>query len=164
MSDIANPEPQWLQIARAGIGQKEIPGPRHNAWILRLWVAIKRRGIKDDDTAWCSPFVGAAFEACGIVSTRFESAKSWLDWGQKLAEPVLGCVVVFSRAGGGHVGFVVGQSAKGILVLGGNQDNEVSIAEFRRDRIVGYRWPKGVPVPDFQQLALGSASQTKSEA
>ena len=48
--------------------------------------------------------------------------QSYLSWGEKLDRPVLGCVVVFTRDGGGHVGFVVGKSTSGnLLVLGGNQ-------------------------------------------
>lgn len=33
------------------------------------------------------------------------------------------------------------------MVLGGNQGDVVSIKPFGRDRILGYRWPAGVPLP-----------------
>jgi uncharacterized protein (TIGR02594 family) len=140
----------WIAEARKHIGTREIPGARHEPKILQWWKAIKRGGIKSDETAWCAAFCGGCLEAAGIVSSRFESAKSYLDWGVPLASPVTGCVVVFSRDGGGHVGFVVGADANGrLMVLGGNQGNAVSIAPFDRARVAGYRWPKNVALPDW---------------
>ena len=56
-------------------------------------------------------------EAVGIISSRFESAKSYLEWGQSLKEPVVGCIVVIGRDGGGHVAFCVGQDSWGNLLL-----------------------------------------------
>lgn len=75
------------------------------------------------------------WERSGIQSTRFESAKSYLSWGEQLDRPVYGCVVVFSRDGGGHVGFVVGKDKAGnLLVLGGNQDDAVNVKSFPLSR------------------------------
>lgn len=154
----------WLVEARRFIGEREIKGPQHNAKILQFWKAIRRGGIKDDETPWCAAFVGAMLEHVGIQSTRFESAKSYLDWGVKLSTPTVGCVVVFTRAGGGHVGFVVGQDAKGnLLVLGGNQGDEVNVRSFGRDRVAGYRWPASLPVVAVA-LPLGGAAISTSEA
>jgi uncharacterized protein (TIGR02594 family) len=156
----------WLHAAWSLFGEREIPGKRHNAFILAMWRAIRRGGIKDDETAWCSALVGWAFEINGVPSSRFESARSWLDWGQRLNEPLPGCVVVLSRVdGGGHVGFVVGRTANGgLVVLSGNQDNKVGIAVFPRHRVLGYRWPAGHAVPFFAKLALGRADVSASEA
>jgi hypothetical protein len=52
-------EPKWLSEARKHIGTREIKGGQHNAEILGWWKAIKRSGIKDDETPWCAAFVGA---------------------------------------------------------------------------------------------------------
>ncbi len=58
-------------------------------------------------------------ERVGIRSSRFESAKSYLTWGEALDTPAYGCIAVFTRVGGGHVGFVVGRRANGdLLILG----------------------------------------------
>lgn len=140
---------KWVEIAKSYIGTKEIKGPQHNPKIVDMWKLIKRGGIKDDETPWCAAFAGACLELAGIVSSRFESAKSYLTWGTKLDGPHYGCVVVFDRDGGGHVGFVVGVDATGALqVLGGNQQDMVKISTFGRDRVAknGYRWPSGIPV------------------
>jgi uncharacterized protein (TIGR02594 family) len=128
----------WI-AARKHIGQMEIKGPRHNPLILQFWKDIKRGGIKDDETPWCAAFVGAMLERSGIKSTRFESAKSYLNWGVQIREPAYGCVVVFSRDGGGHVGFVVGQQQNGnLMVLGGNQSMPLIFVHSPRPR---YRLP-----------------------
>ncbi|MGY3931177.1 Uncharacterised protein [Aeromonas encheleia] len=150
---------RWIEEARKFLGLREIKGPKHAQAILDMWKAIKRGGIKDDETPWCAAFVGACLERVGIQSTRFESAKSYLDWGEKLDRPVLGCVVVFTRDGGGHVGFVVGKSPSGnLLVLGGNQGDEVNIREFPLTRVTGYRWPLNEPLP-VGELPIGTPAR-----
>lgn len=136
-------ETAWVKEARKYIGVREIPGVRHETKILAWWKAIKRGGIKTDEVPWCAAFVGAMLEESGIVSSRYESAKSYLTWGEALSKPYYGCIVVFTREGGGHVGFVVGKDATGrLMVLGGNQGDKVSIAPFSLARVSGYRWPK----------------------
>lgn len=154
----------WVTEARKFIGLRETPGAQHTPAIVQFWKDIKRGGIKDDETPWCAAFVGAILERVGIKSSRFESAKSYLTWGVKLAEPVVGCIVVFTRDGGGHVGFVVGKDAKNnLLVLGGNQGNEVNVRAFSRDRVSGYRWPADKPIV-MASLPLGGASTSTTEA
>lgn len=157
-------QPIWITEAYKHLGLSEIAGARHHAEIVQFWKDIKRGGIKDDETPWCAAYVGAVMERVGIKSTRFESAKSYLDWGTKLPEPVFGCVAVFSRKGGGHVGFVVGQTAKGdLLILGGNQDNQVKVSAFSKMNVVGYRYPTGF-TPEPGDLPIGTASASKSQA
>lgn len=158
-------EPAWLIEARKHIGLKEIKGSAHNGTIVQFWKAIKRGGIKDDETPWCAAFVGAMLETVGVISTRFESAKSYEKWGVKLDAPAVGCVVVFARDGGGHVGFVVGQDKAGnLLVLGGNQGDAVNIKTFPRSRVTSYRWPSGLPRPATNLPLLASAEVSKNEA
>jgi len=137
----------WLDEARKYIGLEEIAGSQHNPEILQMWKDIKRGGIQDTETPWCAAFTGAMLERVGVRSSRFESALSYLNWGITLERPTPGCIVVFSRVGGGHVGFVTGKTANGnLLVLGGNQSDAVNIRVFGLDRVSGYRWPAGVPV------------------
>ncbi len=134
----------WMPIALSMNGLSEVKGSAHSAEILQMWKDIKRGGIKDDETPWCAAFVGACLERAGIKSSRFESAKSYMQWGIPLAEPIVGCIVVFTRQGGGHVGFVAGQDRAGnLMVLGGNQSDAVNIKAFPKTRVTGYRWPEG---------------------
>lgn len=157
-------DPAWLDIARPLTGLHEIPGQQHAPEILAMWRAIKRSGIQSDEVPWCAAFVGACLERAGIRSSRFESAASYLTWGVRLDGPAHGCIVVFSREGGGHVGFVVGQQPDGkLLVLGGNQGDAVTIKAFDRARVTGYRWPVDVPIANAP-LQLGAAETSRSEA
>ena len=154
----------WILEGRKFIGLREIPGSKHEPEIIQMWRDIKRSGIKDDETPWCAAYVGSMFERVGIHSTRFEGASSYLKWGEKLDQPIYGCVVVFTRAGGGHVGFVVGKTESGnLLVLGGNQNDAVNIKAFSTERVTGYRWPEGYLKPSFV-LPVGNAGLSTKES
>lgn len=158
-------DPRWVAEARKNLHVREIKGPQHCPEILQYWRDIKRGGIKDDETPWCAAFVGAMLERVGIQSTRFESARSYLTWGTELREPVPGCIVVFTRDGGGHVGFVVGQNEnRDLLVLGGNQSDAVNIRAFPRARVTGFRWPAGEALPGDVRLPVTTAQKSTSEA
>jgi uncharacterized protein (TIGR02594 family) len=158
-------EPKWLTEARKHIGLTEVKGAAHNAEILKMWKDIKRAGIKDDETPWCAAFVGSMLERSGVRSTRFESAKSYLQWGYALTEPLLGCIVVFSRDGGGHVGFLVGYDEKGnLLILGGNQSDGVNIRSFPVKRATGYRYPDGLTLQAIVPPVIGRVAPSTTEA
>lgn len=139
-------EPAWLVEARLHIGLREIPGPRHNRTILD-W--IKRLGgwFTDDETPWCGTFVAHCLDAAKVTPRpkHWYRALAWGDWG-KASQPVIGAIAVFGRSGGGHVGFVVGESATHYYVLGGNQNNMVRIDPIAKGRLVDLRWPESVPL------------------
>lgn len=141
-------EPHWLREAREHVGLRELPGAPTEPTISR-WLAELGAWWRDDSTPWCGVAVGAWMKSCGVALPKhWYRARGWLDWGVPLAAPVVGAVVVFERAGGGHVGLVVGKDERGrLLVLGGNQGDSVSIAPFDMTRVLGYRWP-------VDQLAL----------
>jgi uncharacterized protein (TIGR02594 family) len=138
----------WLVEAERLRGVREIPGPESSPEIM-AWAAAQsprvRSVYKGDDVPWCGLFVAHCIGKAGFVlPINSLSALAWADWGEPLGRPMHGAVAVFKRPGGGHVGFVVGESTKGDLrILGGNQDDQVSIAWFPRDRLVAVRWPKG---------------------
>jgi len=148
-------EAPWMKEARRLIGTVEVKGPDHNPAVLQMWKSIKRGGIKDDETPWCAAFVGHCLEEAGVVSSRFESAKSYLSWGVGLEHPEIGCIAVFERQGGGHVGFVVGRDKAGhLLILGGNQADAVNVKAFDYARVTGYRWPLGHRLPPVAPLPI----------
>ena len=156
---------RWIEMARKHIGVAEIKGATHNPVIVQFWKDIRRGGIKDDETQWCAAFVGAMLERSGIKSTRFESAKSYLSWGEQLERPVYGCVVVFSRDVGGHVGFVVGKDKAGnMLVLGGNKGDAVNVKALPLSRVTGYRWPQGEQLPVGDLPVGDSVAMSRNEA
>ena len=161
-----NNVPAWLTAAQADIGLREVPGaptaPRIVQWLrdLRAW-------WKDDETPWCGTACAAWMRAAGITPPKaWYRAREWATWGQPLTVPVLGCIVVFERQGGGHVGLVAGiDSAGRLMVLGGNQGNAVSIAPFDRSRVLAYRWPAGATDPQLPlSLMVSSAASSSDEA
>lgn len=146
-------EPKWIEAGRLQLGVAEIPGPQTSA-VIAGWLHRLRAWWDGDETPWCGVFCAHCIDAAGLVLPKYwMRAKAWADWGSRLSSPVPGCIVVFERQGGGHVGFVVGRDRRGnLMVLGGNQGNRVSIAPFDRHRVVSYVWPAGLPMP--KQLSL----------
>lgn len=157
-------EPNWITEARKHIGLMEIAGTKHHSEILSWWDEIGLGGINDDETPYCAAFVGAMLKRSGLDYLKSGWARDYMRWGIPLAEPKLGSVVVFSRAGGGgHVGFCVGLSAdKRPMVLGANQANAVNIKPFDPTRVLGYRWPRSVPIPTAAPLPLLAATGESS--
>lgn len=152
MSNIDLPYP-WIIEAKKYIGLKEIPGPKHNH-ILISWLERLKAWYRDDETPWCGLLVAHCFDICGMkIPKLWMRAKEWSNnWGTRLLKPVPGCVVVFERQGGGHVGFVIGKTKlNDLVVLGGNQSNMVNLAKFDPARVVGYFWPRDYPMPKLNQ-------------
>ncbi|WP_171334248.1 TIGR02594 family protein [Acinetobacter sp. CFCC 10889] len=145
-------ELSWVAVGRTRIGTHEVKGAKHSPLVLSMWdVSFKATGqktwIKDDETAWCGGFIGYCFAQennqvlIEHIPKDFYRAKSWANSGTALKKPAYGCVVVFSRTGGGHVGIVVGKDKHGnIMVLGGNQSDAVNIKPFSTSRVLAYRW------------------------
>lgn len=143
-------EPPWLSLARKEIGTKEVPGPGDNPVIAKYWedAGIGDVAMGQDEVAWCAAFVGAMLVRGQMQASGKANARSYEPWGRALASPCLGCVVVLSRpptAWQGHVGFYLAtdRAARRVQIIGGNQGDKVSIAEFSLDRVVAYRWPAG---------------------
>lgn len=172
-------KPLWMVYAEGYLGQKEIPGPGASAWIRAMWLGLRGGswfwtsiGKADDGKVpWCGAFVAHCFQNCHMeYAQRYASARAWLEWGTALTGPAVGAVVVFSRDGGGHVGFVHGRDTKGrLLVLGGNQGDAVSIGPFDLKRVLGYRWPEDVALQPLVGLdtlpvyaAAGAASANEA--
>jgi uncharacterized protein (TIGR02594 family) len=134
----------WIHEAKKHIGLKEIKGSGTNLTI-KSWLSTLRAWWSDDETPWCGTFAAHCMKSAGYqLPKHWYRAKDWLNWGIAITTPCYGCVVVFERAGGGHVGFVVGKDNKGrLMVLGGNQDDAVSVAPFEKYRVAGYRMPVG---------------------
>lgn len=134
--------PKILIEALKRFGTLEAPGKANNPIILQ-WA--KEIGVaeyfKTDETPWCGLFIGVCARAAGkeIVESPLW-AKSWLNWGTKQIQPMLGDVLVFERdGGGGHVGLYVGQDDEAYHVLGGNQSDRVCITRIAKHRLLATR-------------------------
>ena len=158
-------EPSWLKIARSYDGLKEIPGPRHNQTIIR-WLVKLRAWWSDDETPWCGVFVAHCMQKSSLPFPKlYMRAKAWSDYGSLLRRDRLapGAILVFDRAGGGHVGLYLGEDAGFYYVLGGNQSNAVNVMKLGKSRLVASRWPKGEPVIG-KPVYLNGGSVSTNEA
>lgn len=141
--------PAWLALARNEIGVKEIPGGQHNSNVVKYFADASHSEIRDDETPWCAAFVGAMLKRAGHKPSGSLMARSYLNYGTELDEPVVGAIAVFPRAGApgsGHVTFVDAVSDDGRTFdgLGGNQRNSVCRVTYRTSEALGFRYPTNV--------------------
>jgi uncharacterized protein (TIGR02594 family) len=143
----------WIDAARKKIGIREVKGKAHNPQIV-AWLKRLKAWWFDDETPWCGAFVAECLvEAGEDIPDAWYRARAYLNYGVPLSRAVMGCIVIFNRVGGGHVGFVVGQDKSGnLMVLGGNQGDAVNIKPFPMRRVAGFVWPN--KSPKYMQLAV----------
>lgn len=164
---------KWVEIAKAdeAAGVAEIPGKANHPRVVEYNKYVKY-GTPNDEEAWCAKFLNACFEEAGIKGTNSPAARSFLSWGVPLHSPIPGCVVVYWRdkpdGWTGHVHLYVREDEKNIYGIGGNQGNKVCEAAYPKDRVLTFRWPAGVaiPEPDADQsvsIALDDARVLRAE-
>ena len=152
--------PIWFQTALHEVGVHEVgdnAGPD-----VRRYIDDAHVGAEGEP--WCAIFANAMFEINGIPGTRSASSQSFRNHPNfvPLAGPALGAVAVFWRqsknSGLGHVGFYRGEAGDRIYVLGGNEADQVQIEGLPKDSrsfgLVGYWWPKSVPLPHIQAVLI----------
>ncbi|HWK32525.1 MAG TPA: TIGR02594 family protein, partial [Hyphomicrobium sp.] len=153
-------QPPWLAAAWAELGQREVRGSADNARIRAFFRDVGHPATLHDEVAWCAAFAGACLERAGFASTRSLMARSYLRWGEEIEAGRFGAVAVLSRGAdpaAGHVGFLLGETASHVMLLGGNQGDAVSVAAYPKTRLIGLRWPQAVT-----QRTAASPEQTGS--
>ncbi len=123
---------------------------------LKTYLRRANPNLDPTTTPWCAGFVGSVLNSSGLKGTGSLMAKSYLNFGTPTNQPKMGDIVVLNRGNDpklGHVGFFSGYDQNGnVRVLGGNQDNSVSIKSFAPGVIAGYRAiPSGQQVKSFAQ-------------
>lgn len=160
--------PAWFLAAYKEIGVRELADNRGPD--IRRYIGLAHCGSEGDP--WCAIFANAMLESTGHPGTRSPSSQSFRHDPNfvKLAGPALGAIVVYWRisqsSGLGHVGFYNGEHAGLISTLGGNESDMVRIEDLngagRTFGLVGYYWPKAVPLPVVGKLPVQSASASGS--
>jgi uncharacterized protein (TIGR02594 family) len=124
-------------------GITELAGDEHNKTIVSFFKSSGNKNMKSDEDAWCSVFLSACARNAGLKFTNNALARSWLKVGTSIEDPQPGDVVVFWREAmdsyKGHVGIWLGETAEGVVCLGGNQDNSVCIRVYEKTNVLGYR-------------------------
>ncbi len=139
----ASSKTPWFDIAAGELGVKEFTGAADNPRIVQYLCSttLPAPARNNDETFWCSAFVNWCVEKAGYAGTDSAWAKSWLNWGKAINQPVPGCVTVFKRGDGGHVAFFVRREGSKIIVRGGNQSDSVCEAAYKSVDLLGYRMP-----------------------
>lgn len=146
-------------LARRYLGTKERHGSSHNPLILS-WLELAGGPSDSDEVPWCGAFVNAVCWLLGVVRPPSPArARSWLTAGGPILinnARVGWDVVILARGDGvqpgpevlaapGHVGLFAGWDAVApsptsrVKVLGGNQSDAVSVADFPVSRVLGVR-------------------------
>lgn len=143
--------PSLIREAVSLYGTIETPGTGNNKVILdwasevEKGLGVAHLGYTADSIPWCGLFVGVVCTRAGWADQMPKTplwAKSWTGFGQKADIASFGDILVFSRDGGGHVGFYVGEDEAFYHVLGGNQSDAVTITRIAKNRCIAVRRPK----------------------
>lgn len=146
--------PVWYALAQNDIGFHETGNNRG----IEQFIRDAQTGSLGDP--WCAIWVNAKLEDAGIRGSRSAAARSFEhdDNFIKLPGPALGAIVTMWRgspsAGTGHVFLYDGESSKGIRGIGANESDMIKRSFHERGRIVGYYWPKAVPLPSVGRITV----------
>ena len=145
-------------LAQRFVGAAEITGDEDNPLILTMLQFAagegwnKKEWPEHDEVPWCSGFVNFVCKLLRLPRSKDLRARSWLKVGWPIdlidAKPMYD-VVILKRGGDnrgpdvidapGHVGFYAGVEDSKVLVLGGNQSNEVNVSRYPKSKILGVR-------------------------
>ena len=151
----------WMDIAMGEIGTTEIKGAKDNDRIVEYHQSVALRA-SDDETPWCASFANFCLKEAGIEGTDSAAALSFRKWGQevKVSHLRYGDICVIDRGGGrGHVGFFVGFDRSGrLLLLGGNQDDQVNTTAFPLDAFAYFRRPRKLTDTNTAKITIGGGA------
>ena len=139
-----------MDLAKTFLGKSE----KTHSKVLSSFIK-KAAGIDIDPqkTAWCAAFMNAVLQSGGLAGSEGNqlAARSFLEYGTDVTDnPSDGDIAVFWRdspdSWKGHVGFFMGytEDKKHIKVLGGNQNNEVSIKTYPANQLLSIRRPERI--------------------
>jgi len=162
-------KPDWMLTAESLMGTREAPGRSNNPVILE-WADALGGWVADfytkDETPWCGLFAGYCLAVNDLkIPKNPLGARDYAALGVRLTEPAYGAIMVFSRDGGGHVGFYISEDTNNFHILGGNQSDMVNISAIDKDRLIDIRWPQGVALPTTGRIrASFNGGKTTNEA
>ena len=132
-----------LLLMLADYGLSEVPGIHSNPKIIEFFSELGYDVDDDSMTAWCSAALSYYAKQCGLEYNKTLVARDWLQVPTKVVTPDIGDIAVLWRGSPqswkGHVGLFISQDVHNLYLLGGNQNNSISIAPYDRDRLLGYR-------------------------
>lgn len=169
--------PKLYQVAMEDLGLQEGKGSLDNPLVQRMYTATDYASDPTgtpDSVPWCGAAIAWWCKKAGIPYQRKGAAlaRNWLKDPNfiELKDPVIGAIGVQPRGTGnsGHVFIFAGwvDKKQGIFkMLGGNQsggkasghDGAVSLVHSNAATVLGWRWPKTIPLPAAEQKYRKSA-------
>lgn len=151
------PAPRMLIEALKLYGIKEHEGEANNPVIMEWANDLGLMAYNQDSVPWCGLFMAYVAKKAGKkppVAPLW--ARNWMRFGDA-CKPELGCVLVFSRGSGGHVGIYVGEDKHSFYhVLGGNQGDSVSITRIAKERLLSSRAMYKVKPANIRPVVLSA--------
>lgn len=135
--------PKMIVGALSLFGTIETPGNANNPVILAWAKEIAVENLYSaDEVPWCGLFMGVVAKRAGKQLPPLPLwALSWASFGNESKVAMLGDVLVFRRAGGGHVSLYVGEDSTAYHILGGNQGDKVCIIRYSKANLYAIRRP-----------------------
>lgn len=165
----------WLSEMRALTGVREVPGAA-NSPIIMSWRSEIASAFPEM-SAYAATYTADAIPWCGFVmarcmavrgvrppfgsagTSRFMWADAWSRWGDKLAKPITGCVMTFTRAGGGHVALLERLDGDVAYIRGGNQSDMINVVRKSMSSFTSARWPTGWKIAKVPSNILNSVDE-----
>ena len=145
--------PNWLVTAKGELGQTEYLSYDKTQTNPRVAEYFNAAGVHPDpiNTPWCKYFVDYCLSKAGYgVPQGSGMARSYLTWGnQRQGSSELGDIVILWRGKSndgitGHVGFFIREDESHVYLLGGNQGDAVTEAQFLKSRVLDTRYPRSM--------------------
>lgn len=135
-----------LDTAMRLVGEvSERPGLADHPFILWCLESCDHPTEVHDEIPWCSGFVNRIAWLHRLPRSKSLAARSWLGIGTaaELHAAIPGFDVIVLKRGTnplqGHVGWYAGRENDHVLICGGNQSNDVTVASFPADQVIGVR-------------------------
>jgi len=178
---MSNNAPPWLAVMRGITGLTETPGDADNPKIIQMAEKIAETypEMKEycdqythDSIAWCGLCAAYCMTMAGIRPPFGETDTDKFLWAlsweadpqyQLLDNPVVGCVVVMTRSGGGHVTFFESEDGSNYKCRGGNQGDMVNVSSYAKDTVVGLMWPRAGGEMPRRELSEGDEGEDVAE-
>ncbi len=135
--------PKMVQEGLKLVGTIETPGAKNNPVIMGWAEECDLEAVYTADSIpWCGLGAAVIAKRAGKAFPKNPLwALNWQGFGMKAYQPILGCVLVYIRSGGGHVGVYIGEDKTHYHTLGFNQSDAVNISRIEKKRCVAVREP-----------------------
>lgn len=147
MSSKPLPNPKWVDYSSGLIGYNE----NTHRQLIMSWARdigpdywSMNFDPSQDQSDWQTLFVAHCLKRCGgSLPKNHLIAQEWLAYGDLLKQPYLGSLIIVMSQDVFHIGFAVGITPDGQLVMrGSNQDDGIVNMAVNPKSVFQHRWPR----------------------